>query len=308
MSEAKGLQPGTLPIRHMVQLAHDLLPFDSADCNDKIILDVGCGPGQVTEHLLEEYRSSLFPVSGDHHNNHNHKAHILASDFSAPMIAQLTSRKEKEIAKGNGIWECVDAKVCDAQDLGMMVRDRVASHVFASLVLFMLPEPRQGLSEMKRVLGRGGVAACTSWRGSEWIDLMRVGAASASASAEGKQEEEEEIGAGDEEKVKGKGKGKMEIPKEWSSAEGVRREMEDVGFVDVQVVESEARWDFESHEGIVDLILGFPGMEIMVGESWGEGGREKAREGMLGWMRERFSRGEGALTGVAIVGVGRREL
>ncbi|ATZ55268.1 hypothetical protein BCIN_11g05400 [Botrytis cinerea B05.10] len=220
MSEAKGLQPGTLPIRHMVQLAHDLLPFDSADCKDKIILDVGCGPGQVTEHLLEEYRPSLFPVSGDHHNNHNHKAHILASDFSAPMIAQLTSRKEKEIAKGNGIWECVDAKVCDAQDLRMIVRDRVASHVFASLVLFMLPEPRQGLSEMKRVLGRGGVAACTSWRGSEWIDLMRVGAASASASAEGKQEEEEEIGAGDEEKVKGKGKGKMEIPKEWSSAEG----------------------------------------------------------------------------------------
>ncbi|TGO31419.1 hypothetical protein BHYA_0904g00020 [Botrytis hyacinthi] len=51
MSASKGLQPSTLPLRHMVQLAHALLPLDSAATRGKVILDVGCGPGQVTEYL-----------------------------------------------------------------------------------------------------------------------------------------------------------------------------------------------------------------------------------------------------------------
>ncbi|TGO21650.1 hypothetical protein BPAE_0207g00040 [Botrytis paeoniae] len=287
MSASKGLQPSTLPLRHMVQLANDLLPFDSHASREKVILDVGCGPGQVTEYLIEEFRSSLTQTSEEE----NQKTRILASDFSAPMVAQLQRRKEREVEKGNGVWGCVKTEVCDAQDLRKIVGDGEASHAFASLVLFILPEPRRGLKEMKRSLMRGGVGACTSWRESEWMVLMGVGAAAADGDRDGS----------------GEPKMKMEMPKEWTSTEGVRREFEEVGFVDVQVVEREARWSFESHEEVVDMILGFPGMKMMVGEEkWGSGGRERARMRMLGWMGEKYPEGEGALSGMAVVGVGRR--
>ncbi|KAK6592891.1 hypothetical protein H4I96_11489 [Botrytis cinerea] len=216
MSEAKGLQPGTLPIRHMVQLAHDLLPFDSADCKDKIILD------RPDDRAIDESERE-----GD-----------CKGEWDLGMCGCESMRCAGfgDDGAGSGGQSCV----CE---LG-------AVHASGA---------ETGAERDEEGVGEGG-------RGSVYFVEGEVGAASASASAEGKQEEEEEIGAGDEEKVKGKGKGKMEIPKEWSSAEGVRREMEDVGFVDVQVVESEARWDFESHEGIVDLILGFPGMEIMIND------------------------------------------
>ncbi|KAF7928401.1 hypothetical protein BELL_1858g00010 [Botrytis elliptica] len=291
MSASKGLQPSTLPLRHMVQLAQDLLPFDSAASRGKIILDVGCGPGQVTEYLIGEFGSLLTRTSeGEDHP----QTRILASDFSAPMVAQLQKRKERELEMGNAVWGCVDTEVCDAQDLRRMVGDGLASHAFASLVLFILPQPRSGLREMWRALMSGGVGGCTSWKESEWMVLMGVGAAAAAAADEDADEN-------------GEPKRKMEMPKEWMSIEGVKRELEEVRFVDVQVVESEAKWSFESHESIVDMILGFPGMKMMVGEErWGKGGRERAREGMLAWMSERFSEEEGALSGVAVVGVGRK--
>ncbi|KAF5869995.1 putative methyltransferase family protein [Botrytis fragariae] len=293
MSASKGLQPSTLPLHHMVQIANDLLPIDSAASGGKVILDVGCGPGQVTEYLIEEFKSSFLAQTSSEEENQGIR--ILASDFSAPMVAQLQARKEGEVEKGNKIWGCVKTEVCDAQDLTRIVGDGEASHAFASLVLFILPEPRRGLGEMKRSLMRGGVGACTSWKESEWMVLMVVGTAAAAAAADGDGD-----GSGEPKK-------KMEMPKQWTSTEGVRRELEEVGFVDVQVVESEAKWSFESHEAVVDMILGFPGMKMMIGEErWGEGGRERAREGMLGWMGERFSEGEGALSGVAVVGVGRR--
>ncbi|KAF7884293.1 uncharacterized protein EAF02_004629 [Botrytis sinoallii] len=253
MSASKGLQPSTLPLRHMVQLAQDLLPFDSAASRGKIILDVGCGPGQVTEYLIGEFGSLLTRTSEEEDHP---QTRILASDFSAPMVAQLQKRKERELEMGNAAW-------------GVWKR-------------------RSGLREMWRALMSGGVGGCTSWKESEWMVLMGVGAA---AAADGD----------------GEPKRKIEMPKEWMSIEGLKREFEEVGFVDVQVVESEAKWSFESHESVVDMILGFSGDED---DGWGgevgEGGREMAREGMLAWMSERFSEGEGTLSGVAVVGVGRR--
>ncbi|KAF7912944.1 uncharacterized protein EAF01_001965 [Botrytis porri] len=294
MSTSKGLQPSTLPLRHMIQLAHDVLPFDSVACKEKLILDVGCGTGQVTEYLMGEFGSLLqASMKGEEGENQVPGVKILASDFSPPMVAQLQARKEREVERGNGVWKCVKTEVCDAQDLRRIVGEGEASHAFASLVLFILPEPRRGLGEMKRTLMRGGAGACTAWKESEWMVLMGVGAAAAAKDGDGNGDGNPEM--------------KMEMPVEWTSTEGVRREFEDVGFVDVQVVETEARWSYERHEEVVDLILGFPGMKMMIGEErWGGGGRERAREGMLGWMGKRFSQGVGELRGVAVVGVGRR--
>ena len=36
----------------------------------------------------------------------------------------------------------------------------------------MTPDPQKCLSESRRVLKDGGVLTCSSWEGSQWIDLM----------------------------------------------------------------------------------------------------------------------------------------
>ncbi|KAF4629234.1 hypothetical protein G7Y89_g8907 [Cudoniella acicularis] len=69
--------PGIISVQSMVKTAHSLSPFTSA----LTILDIGCGPGQITNELLTAYGSA------------------------------------EEIGKGNKLWEKVEMVECDARDL-----------------------------------------------------------------------------------------------------------------------------------------------------------------------------------------------
>lgn len=51
--------------------------------------------------------------------------------------------------------------VMDAQALGF--RDETLSGVIAMFVLFHLPDPADGIAEIRRVLRPGGVCAFTTW-------------------------------------------------------------------------------------------------------------------------------------------------
>ncbi|TGO07700.1 hypothetical protein BTUL_0252g00010 [Botrytis tulipae] len=92
MSASKGLQPSSLPLRHMVQLAHALLPLDSA-------ANGGCEPGQVTEYLVGEFGSLLTKACEEEDGP---RKNILASDFSAPMVELLRERFEEREGGAGG--------------------------------------------------------------------------------------------------------------------------------------------------------------------------------------------------------------
>jgi len=122
------------------------LPFSSATA----ILDVGCGPGTAVALLVNEYGSQI-PSS----------ARLIASDFSKGMVEALNQRK-KEREGESEVWKRLETAVYDAQDLSGG-KDGDISHIMASLVYFMLPNPRKGLEEARRVLKPDGVLALTSW-------------------------------------------------------------------------------------------------------------------------------------------------
>ena len=158
------------------------------------------------------------------------------------MIEQVQNRKKDEIGKGNALWDKVETLVCDAQDLSAFL-DNSVSHALAGFVLFMVPQPRTALKEIKRVLADsngGGVVAVSSWKGSEWQDLMSFPS-----------------------KVRPE-KVMPKMPPTWSTIEGVRGELEAGGFREIDVHSVESFMPFEDHDEIARFILfKFPGMTRM---------------------------------------------
>jgi ubiquinone/menaquinone biosynthesis C-methylase UbiE len=86
--------------------------------------------------------------------------------------------------------------------------------VLAGFVLFMVPEPRTALKEIRRVLTEengGGAFALSSWLDSEWYQIMLL-------------------------TNKFRSERKPMVPrKEWWTIEGVRGELGAAGFRDVDV-------------------------------------------------------------------------
>ena len=105
--------------------------FDAvAEVRPKRLLDVGCGPGDVTQRFADELG-----------------AHVCAVDTSERMV---------ELAKGRGL----DAQVADAEQLPFAADD--FDCVFAGWVLYHVPGLAQGIAECARVLRPSGrlVASC----------------------------------------------------------------------------------------------------------------------------------------------------
>jgi len=121
--------------------------FDAvAEARPKRLLDVGCGPGDVTQRFVDELG-----------------ADVCAIDVSPRMV---------ELAKARG----VDARVADAESLPYDNENFDA--VFAGWVLYHVPNLRQAIAECARVLRRSGRLVASSYREdnlSEVWDLIDPG-------------------------------------------------------------------------------------------------------------------------------------
>lgn len=114
-------------------LSRQFLDFTGAAPGEKV-LDVGCGPGALTEVLVER----LGAVG------------VAAVDPSEAYVASVRRRLPG-----------VDARVASAEDLPFP--DGVFDATLAQLVVHFLADPVAGLREMARVTRPGGVVAACVW-------------------------------------------------------------------------------------------------------------------------------------------------
>jgi SAM-dependent methyltransferase len=98
------------------------------------VLDVGCGPGVVTELLVERLGAGA----------------VSAIDPSEPFVAAARSRFPE-----------VDVRLGAAEELGW--DDDSFDVVLAQLVVHFMADPVAGLREMARVARPGGVVAASVW-------------------------------------------------------------------------------------------------------------------------------------------------
>ena len=260
--------PGIAPAAEMAKLGNTAYPFASA----LTVLDIGCGPGQVTNEVLKAYGTSL-PFS----------TRVVASDLAPGIIEQVKKRKKEEVAAGNILWDRVEPVICNAMDLSSFP-DKSVSHVFGGFVFFMVPQPRVALKEAHRVLTEqhgGGVLAVSSWQGSEWQELMGFPS---------KVRPEKVI----------------EMPSTWSTIEDVRGELEATGFRDIDVHTVQAYMPFDDYDEIARYILTkFPGM-IMITDDMSHTELEEVRDLMVEHIKEKHPTTPSRLIGTAIIGVGRK--
>jgi SAM-dependent methyltransferase len=115
------------------------------------ILDNGCGPGIVTQLLLET--ASARGVSPP--------PRIVAADFAPGMVDLV---KQRKAAYGPG-WSTVEEKVLDAQNLDGL-KDGEFDIVIMNAAIYTLKDAAKGASEIRRVLKPDGTAVVTTWK--EW--------------------------------------------------------------------------------------------------------------------------------------------
>ncbi len=98
------------------------------------VVDVGCGPGALTEVLVEQLGSD----------------HVAAVDPSEPFVAYARSMLPR-----------VDVRSASAEDLPFP--DAIFDAALAQLVVHFMADPVAGLGEMARVTRSGGVVAACVW-------------------------------------------------------------------------------------------------------------------------------------------------
>lgn len=258
-------QTSYAPIGKMLERANAILPFSEATG----ILDNGCGPGPVMNRMLDEYK---IPES----------ASLTCADFSEGMINRVREqRAEKVAADSNSAWERLQTIVQDATDL-KDIESSSKSHVTAGWVYFMTPDPQKCLSESRRVLQAGGVLTCSSWKGSQWLDLMNLV------------------------KVVRPDKIMPEIPADWREREPLKAELEKAGFREVESYEVETKMEFERLEPFVTFMLEkMPHMQ-MLAKDMSEEEKDRLKALALEEGRKMCPDEPGVFTGTALVAVGRK--
>lgn len=275
------------PISAILERLNALYPFSKATG----VHDNGTGPGAIMSRLIKDYGSEL-PRS----------CVLSCSDFAPAMIEQVQNTKKEEVEKDpNSPWARLETSVKDAMNLEG-IPDDSRSHVTAGWVYFMTSDPQKCLSESKRVLSKDGVLGCSSWKGSQWLEIMRL---------------VEEIRP--DRKM-------MEIPKEWMSAEAMKGELEKAEFHEVESCEVPVEMTIEEYDPFLDLmtskvsvafqpcrsppltIMSFSQMPHMnsLTKDYSEEEMQRLKDMMLAKLKE-FSPGlPGKLHGTALVAVGRK--
>jgi SAM-dependent methyltransferase len=120
--------------RYAEPLAGVFASFAGVGVGDKV-LDVGCGPGALTAHLLSV------------------GAEVAAIDPSPPFVDAIRTRcPEVEVCRGTAEELPYDAAAFDA--------------ALAQLVVHFMSDPVVAVRQMARVTRRGGVVAACVWDGS----------------------------------------------------------------------------------------------------------------------------------------------
>ncbi|KAM0705548.1 hypothetical protein Q7P35_006907 [Cladosporium inversicolor] len=219
--------PGTAAVKVLVERTNERFPFAKATS----ILDDGCGPGPITSRIIDAHGHELPETCS-----------ILAADFSEGMVAQVEASKKEALSslsssvegEGEGgkaeVWKRVETQVLDAMDL-KGVLDGSKSHVMAGWVFFMTADPQKCLSESLRVLSPGGVLACTSWEGSQWLELMST---LHDVRADLKL---------------------PSLPEKWSNVDLLEKEFEIAGFEEVVVERVPVKMQYEKHETLVEFLI-----------------------------------------------------
>ncbi|KAI4597692.1 hypothetical protein KJ359_003967 [Pestalotiopsis sp. 9143b] len=208
--------PGVAPAKHMAEHSEKLLSFSKATT----VVDMGCGPGQVTNGVLEAHSAQL-PAS----------AKIIGADNNAQMIGQFTRRREGEIAKGNSAWERTETVEVDVHDCSKAFADGSVSHMLCGFVIFLVPEPAKAIASMQRALAPGGVLAMSSLKSSEWVKLSTY-----------------PLRVRPDLKMSGPNNG-------CSSAEEVTNQLQTSGFKNIEVIEIESYMAFDDYDTVCRFLL-----------------------------------------------------
>ncbi|KAI1749854.1 S-adenosyl-L-methionine-dependent methyltransferase [Xylaria castorea] len=207
--------PGVAPAKHMAEYADAFLPFSKATT----VVDMGCGPGQVTNAVLEAHYLHL-----------TSSTKVIGADNNSQMLDQYNSRKKMEVEKGNIYWERAETLEVDVHNCAAL-EDNSVSHMLCGFVLFLVPNPGQAIAAMKRVIAPGGVLAMSSMLNSEWVKLsmypLRV---------------RPDLST-------------LTQPNDCSSREDVTNHLEKAGFRDIEVVEVENYMAFDDYETVCRFIL-----------------------------------------------------
>jgi len=130
--------------RYSDQLAITFLSFIGGDPGHRA-LDVGCGPGALTQALATGLGAS----------------HVAAADPSQPFVTACSERVPG-----------ADVRRAAAGDLPWI--DATFDLVVSQLVLNFLPDPEAGLAEMLRVVRPGGTIAACTWDYADGMTMLRT--------------------------------------------------------------------------------------------------------------------------------------
>jgi hypothetical protein len=204
------------------------------------------------------------------------------------MIKQVDASKAEALSSSSSggdakaeVWKRVETQVLDAMDL-KGVADESKSHVMAGWVFFMTPDPQKCLSESLRVLAAGGVLACTSWEGSEWLSLMYTL---------------------DEVRTDLK---LPTLPEKWSDAELLKKEFEIAGFREVEVERVKVHMKYEKHETLIDFLIDkLPHAVALTSQMSGDEVK-KWKELAVAKCKEYNADAPGRLEGWSLMAIGRK--
>jgi SAM-dependent methyltransferase len=129
--------------RYSRELAPRLIEFAGVESGMGVV-DVGCGPGALTE--------SLVKVTG--------AEKVAAADPSEPFVAAATER-----APG------ADVRLAPAEELPW--EDDRFDAALSQLVVNFMRDADTGVSEMRRVVRPGGVVAACTWSYGEDMEMLR---------------------------------------------------------------------------------------------------------------------------------------
>jgi SAM-dependent methyltransferase len=170
---------------------------------DLEILELGCGTGVLTNRLLQG--DSVAQATRD-------RMSITTTDAAESMVKFVQERK----AQNN--WSSVKVAIVDGMDTKLP--DSHYSHVFFHFGPFVLPQPREGLKEMYRILQPDGVVGFTIWVRNPWLDEFRP-AIEADPTLPPYPSQKDVL--------------YHDSPESWEFESDVREKAETAGFVDVSV-------------------------------------------------------------------------
>lgn len=271
-AERMAVGPMAGPTRVMLQRADALAAFSTS----RAILDLGCGPGTVTQQLLNNASYGI-PAT----------TRLAAGDLSPGMIEVLDAAARDNAARPDGhpVWKTLETHVLDIQDLSRF-STAAFDHVLAGFVYWFAPEPRRALRETLRVLEPGGVLALTSWHDGSWIRELNAVATA----------------------VRPSRPARWFVPEEWSSCDGVKGELEATGFVDVRAEYVETAFPIRDHVDFVQRAVregnNPPILEATAGMTAAEMDETCAR--LVERLKARWPVVPAMTPGIAIVATGRK--